>query len=263
MHVSTLLRRLFLYSVLCFLTGCSTVREEPKLILRANQVQVKDGESIYTIAARHGLTPRQLMQVNQLTTTHVNVGEILLIPPKEMFQKQRENTYIPPSTFDLKTDVSSEISGAKMIAIPEAATAPQPLIEKRTSDFIWPLSGPVLQAFGKAPGALSLGITIGGGLGDDVCAVKDGIVAYVGDDLPDYGLLVLVRHVCGTVSVYGNLSEILIEKDAEVRQGQVIGKVGNSGMKKEGPRLYFELRRPKDRDDKKPKAVNPLPYLSQ
>ena len=257
--------RLFCYGVVLFLAGCTSVPETQKLVLRKNQVQVKEGETLYTIAARHKVTPRQLMQANNLQSTAIAAGEILTIPSQEMLQAQAKAAvrYVPLEGLDVKKDITSEISQAELADVSTSAAVAAPVIEKRTSEFVWPVKGPVLQSFGKAPGALSLGITIGAPLGADVYAVKDGVVAYVGDDLQDYGLLILVKHACGTVSVYGNLAENpRVKKDDDVSQGQVIAKTGQSGFKQETPRLYFELRRPKNQDDKKPKAVNPVPYLA-
>ena len=44
-------------------------------------------------------------------------------------------------------------------------------------------------------------------------------------------------------TLYGHLSELFVEPGESVRQGEVIGRVGSTGLST-GPHLHFELRRP-------------------
>ena len=56
-----------------------------------------------------------------------------------------------------------------------------------------------------------------------------------------YGNLVIVDHGDGYFSLMAHLSTLTRARDEEVRRGDVIGTVGDSGSLK-GPYLYFELR---------------------
>jgi len=58
------------------------------------------------------------------------------------------------------------------------------------------------------------------------------------------GNLVIVRHPNGYTTSYGHLSRIAkgIRRGAEIRQGDVIGKVGSTG-RSTGPHLDFRIRR--------------------
>jgi len=270
---------LLLVMIFFILGGCA---QEPPLMLRENQVRVEEGQTIYMIAKAHKTTPRQIMLLNGLSSTHLKPGWIILIPPQSSFlwkeserviKEESNATAFNSTAFDasLERELKDEgdyeslpkLSDGRVSLESEKPMDPRPpLLEERNIEFLWPLKGPVLDAFGKASGARALGITVGGVGGADVRAAREGEVAYVGDDLKEYGLLILIRHPDQSVTVYGHLKEADVKKGTSVSQGQIIGKVGNSGIESLTPRLYFELRKPKNENDKKPKAVNPLPHLA-
>ncbi len=79
--------------------------------------------------------------------------------------------------------------------------------------------------------------------GTPVSTVADGAVIFAGYKGPN-GNLVIVRHPNGYTTSYGHLSRIAkgIRRGAEVRQGDVIGKVGSTG-RSTGPHLDFRIRR--------------------
>ncbi len=68
-----------------------------------------------------------------------------------------------------------------------------------------------------------------------------------------YGQLVIVNHGEGYHSLYGSLSEIFTKVGDIIRENQILGRVGNSGLI-DLPGLYFELRY-------KGKPLNPLQWL--
>lgn len=262
-----------LFSLLFLLLSACVAPDSPQLLLRSGQVRVKEGETIYMLAKRYHTTPRQIMRANFLSSTHIEPGWVLTMPPKKFGESEREES-LPVSEskqefFDFKqgendekTDPSQDATDFSFKKEEEKTIAELPLVSAKKDDFLWPLKGPVLEPFGKASGARALGITIGGRLGEDVMAAQEGEVAYTGKDLSEYGLLILVRHPDQSVTVYGHLDASLVERGEHVDKGQAIGKVGNTGIPSLSPRLYFELRKAKSETDKKPKALNPLPYLS-
>jgi len=78
--------------------------------------------------------------------------------------------------------------------------------------------------------------------GTPVSALGDGVIDFAGHR-GDYGNLVIVRHRNGYSTWYGHLSRITegIRKGARVAQGDVIGRVGSTGLAT-GPHLHFEMR---------------------
>ncbi|MDQ2669226.1 MAG: peptidoglycan DD-metalloendopeptidase family protein [Gemmatimonadota bacterium] len=76
--------------------------------------------------------------------------------------------------------------------------------------------------------------------GTPVMAAGDGTVIRAGR-AGGYGNLIEVRHKNGVTTRYGHLSRILVKKGQRVRQEQIIGKVGATGLAS-GPHLHYEFR---------------------
>jgi murein DD-endopeptidase MepM/ murein hydrolase activator NlpD len=88
-----------------------------------------------------------------------------------------------------------------------------------------------------------LGIDYVAPLGTPVVSIGDGIVTFKGWK-GGYGRYIKIRHPNGYSTAYGHLSRYArgIRKGQRVRQGQVIGYVGTSGLST-GPHLHFEVMR--------------------
>ncbi|HET6535134.1 MAG TPA: M23 family metallopeptidase, partial [Sphingomicrobium sp.] len=93
------------------------------------------------------------------------------------------------------------------------------------------------------------GIDIGASWGSPIVAAADGRVIRAGW-AGGYGREVQIAHGGGLVSLYGHMSQIAAEPGSYVRQGQVIGYVGSSGLST-GPHVHFEVKQ-------NGTAVNPL-----
>ncbi|MGF1491333.1 MAG: peptidoglycan DD-metalloendopeptidase family protein [Microcoleaceae cyanobacterium] len=86
------------------------------------------------------------------------------------------------------------------------------------------------------------GTDIGADEGTPVVATYSGQVS-IADWLGGYGLTVILNHEDkAQESLYGHLSELFVKPGETVKQGEVIGRVGNTGMST-GPHLHFELRK--------------------
>jgi len=84
------------------------------------------------------------------------------------------------------------------------------------------------------------GLDIGASWGSPIVAAGDGRVVAAGW-AGGYGREVQIAHGSGIVSLYGHMSEIVAQPGSFVRQGQVIGYVGSSGLST-GPHVHFEVR---------------------
>jgi murein DD-endopeptidase MepM/ murein hydrolase activator NlpD len=135
---------------------------------------------------------------------------------------------------------------------PHAASTPAPAIaavDQATTDrgaapsFAWPLHGHVIADVAAAKtDQRDDGIDIAVPAGTDVRASADGVVAYTGDDLRNFGNLILVRHDGGFVTAYAHVDQILVKVNDQVHRGQVIAKSGSTGVVST-PLLHFEIRK--------------------
>ncbi|MNM49512.1 Murein hydrolase activator EnvC precursor [compost metagenome] len=72
-------------------------------------------------------------------------------------------------------------------------------------------------------------------------AVADGTVVF-SDWMTGYGMILIVDHGNGYMSLYAHNDALLRDAGARVRRGEAVAKVGNSGGQGVTA-LYFELRR--------------------
>lgn len=121
---------------------------------------------------------------------------------------------------------------------------------------VWPVRGNVSHRFGESlQGELRWkGMVISAPEGSEVKAIADGRVL-LADWLQGYGLVVVIEHGKGDMSLYGYNQSALVNVGAQVKAGQPIALVGTSGGQGE-PSLYFEIRR-------QGQAVNPQPWLGR
>ena len=108
----------------------------------------------------------------------------------------------------------------------------------------WPADGRIEQRFGqsRADGRLRWdGVLLAAGAGADVRAVHHGRVVYA-DWLQGMGLLVIIEHGNGYLSLYGHNQDIVADIGEWVTPGAVIAHVGDSGGRAT-PGLYFEIRK--------------------
>jgi murein DD-endopeptidase MepM/ murein hydrolase activator NlpD len=134
---------------------------------------------------------------------------------------------------------------------PRTASAPAPRLPARVETpapgeggrFSWPILGRVVETFGEKPGFRKVdGIEIEAAMGAAFGAAAAGTVAYVGNELPGYGWLVLVDHGGDWMTAYAYASRITVRPGQRVTRGQTLGAVGVGGRART-PRLHFQVRR--------------------
>jgi murein hydrolase activator len=142
---------------------------------------------------------------------------------------------------DVFADIPKQLSGAEPFASMRGRMA-------------WPLTGKIVTAFGAADesGRRSSGLLVSAKAGTPVHAVSHGRVAFA-DWLRGYGLMIIVDHGDGYLSLYGCNETLLKDVGDWVNAGETIATSGASGGQKTAG-LYFELRT-------KGQAVDPRKWL--
>ena len=107
----------------------------------------------------------------------------------------------------------------------------------------WPVSGSLVSAYGGTlpDGRKSEGVLIAAAAGTTVKAVADGRVVFA-DWMNGYGLILIVDHGNGYMSLYAHNDALLRDAGDDVKRGDPVASVGNSGGQGRAA-LYFELRR--------------------
>ncbi len=125
--------------------------------------------------------------------------------------------------------------------IPKRLAGEEPFAQLR-GRLAWPLHGKIAAGFSaQEPGAqVSQGVLIAANSGSEVHAVSHGRVVYA-DWLRGYGLLLILDHGDGYLSLYGYNETLLKDVGDWVNAGEVVATSGDSGGRKT-PGLYFELR---------------------
>ncbi len=118
----------------------------------------------------------------------------------------------------------------------------------------WPVSGRLIASFGqtRAGGVKWDGMLLAGASGTPVRAVYHGRVVYA-DWLSGLGLLTIIDHGDGYLSLYGHNERLYKEVGERVTAGDTIATVGDSGGRS-APALYFEIR-------KGGRPVDPRPWF--
>jgi lipoprotein NlpD len=193
--------------VASLLVGCAS--DPPR---NATTYTVRSGDTLYSIAWRHGLDYRKLAQAN-------GIGRDYAITPGQVLR----------------------LSGRKAVTAPAKPTTPAktaPIPAASAVNWLWPVrSGTVTRTTRPNGGQ---GLMIAGTVGDAVQAAAAGRVVYTGTGLLGYGQLVIVQHNETYLSAYGHTRTVLIREQDTVKAGQTIATMGAGPNG--APALYFEIR---------------------
>lgn len=230
---------------------------------------VQRGDTLYSIAMRHGLSVDELKRLNNITDpTQLRVGQQLALTnsvrqPMAADEDAPADVRVTPiavphpathaaprtetaSAETLKARDNTATSATSSAPVAAAAAPTKSTAAASGSRMIWPLKGKVLEDY-KANGK---GLDIAGTKGDVVVAAADGEVLFVGV-VKGYGNLVIVKHSPTLVTAYGNNERITVTNGTHVRAGQKIAELGSNGSQSA---LRFEVR-------EKGRPVDPMQFL--
>lgn len=183
---------------------------------------VQKGNSLQGLSLKFGVTMEDLLDVNELETSELSVGQVIFVPGAKL----------EPAALSR--------------AMGELFRSPLKTSYRLTSHF-----GPRADPF---TGARSnhTGVDMACPTGTPILAAASGTITYSGTS-PVFGYYVIINHGNGYQSLYGHMSKILAKKGQWVSQGTRIGLVGSTGYST-GPHLHFTVF-------KNGKLVDPLSLI--
>jgi murein DD-endopeptidase MepM/ murein hydrolase activator NlpD len=235
---------------------------------------VNPGDTLLSIAHRNHVSVAELAKANSLEpSAKLKLGMKLSVPgaksaavapiaqPAAVAAAQPAAAVAPPATkmAAVATDPQQKARLAQATTNIETPSAETPVKAAEATGalptFRWPVRGKMITAYGaKANGKANDGINLAVPEGTPVKAAEDGVVAYSGNELKNYGNLILIRHANGYVTAYAHASELLVKRGDTIKRGQTIAKSGQSG-EVGSPQLHFEIR-------KGSSPVDPLQFLN-
>lgn len=220
---------------------------------------VQRGDTLYSIAFRYGLDFRGLASANDVRGgATIYPGQRLrlvdnLVGSSAPVTSSRPEPARPPAVPPTNTQnkpkpVPPAVSSSPRPSVQPKAPSPAQTFD---GDWEWPVSGRILRGFSGSQYAHK-GIDIAGNMEQPVKAAGDGVVVYAGSGLVGYGKLLIVKHNERYLSAYAHNNRLLVEEGEQVKKGQVIARMGDTGT--DSVKLHFEIRK-----DGKP--VDPVTLL--
>jgi len=225
--------------------------------------KVKKGDTLYSIAWQYGLDYKQLAYWNNIKAPYIIfIGKKLRLASKYKQKKKttkskgkkvkKKAVKVSNKTKKKATAKKSTQKVKKKASNKKVKHSPKKVTKKNSSglNWIWPISGKVIQKFTPSKG--KKGIDIAAKMGIKVAASERGKVVYSGHGLTGYGLLIIIKHNSEFLSAYAHNSKLVVKEGEVVKKGQVIAFTGKTATDR--VKLHFEIR-------KNGKPVNPVKYL--
>ena len=221
---------------------------------------VSPGETLEQIAARAGVPPEDILEINGLSrASDVRPGRIIYVPGRSRAPGGATEG-VPGSTLPAAAPPPAGVAPPSSWPSPSSNLPPPALasvaVAPGSGRFRWPIyRAAVGSPFGTRAGRQHEGIDLPAPIGTPVYATAaDGQVVYAGSGIRGYGNLIVIQHEGDLLTVYAHNSELLVAQGDKVRVGQRIALVGRSGHAS-GPHLHFEVRSGQI-------PVDPVSYLS-
>lgn len=164
--------------------------------------KIRRGDTVWGIAKRYGVSRRDVLNVNRLSTSGIIfAGQKLFLPGVKSYER-----------------FGNPLRGRLMVTSKYGYRI-HPITRRRQ---------------------FHSGIDLRAKTGTRIYAAKSGKVIFVGR-YGGYGRLVIIKHDDGYTTRYGHLSRIKVNNGQKVNTNTVIGLSGNTG-RSTGPHLHFEVR---------------------
>ena len=241
------------------------VRNELKLEAKKENA-VSDSNSIDSKSASTDLSENNINNVKKNDVISTNASSVSGKDGKDGKNKMADNKSVSQNNQNNTTGQNNQNKQNKSNTENNGDASKNANSTENKAEFIRPVEGETAKIFSMDSLIYSetlqewvthRGIDIKAEKGAEVKAIADGTIKSIKTD-PRYGISIIIKHSKGFESVYAcllNEAQGLKEGDT-IKQGQVIGNVGNSGIfeSAEGMHLHFEMT--KDGD-----YVNPDIYV--
>jgi hypothetical protein len=202
---------------------------------------------LYWSLRRAGASPAIAADYLKAISTRIDVGEVA---PYDRFDfAVVEGINGEPDTLlyaGLDRAQFSDVQIMKWIVNGQAGWFDGSPEQQASAGLMAPVPGRITSSFGYRYhpilhfSRLHAGIDFGAAYGSPIAAAADGQVVGAGW-AGGYGRQVRIVHEGGLMTSYSHMSAIVAQPGTMIRQGQVIGYVGSSGLST-GPHLHFEVR---------------------
>lgn len=191
--------------------------------------RVVSGDTLYSIAQRHGMTVSQLRAVNNLQDENLRVGQTLHVTGTAVASTravQPTPVVTTTTTTSVTTTPTPSVSAPTITASGKTASH---------AGLTWqnPLAG---ASIGKAFSSSTRGVELQGSANQTVVAAADGQVIFSGNGPRGYGKLVVVQHSPNLLTAYSNGDNLIVKEQERVKRGQSLARLGSAG------KLHFEVR---------------------
>ncbi len=199
-----------LISCFFYMSGCAVISFTPVNLkqdaLPGFYHRVEKSQTLWKISRMYNINLDELMRINRLTDISIiEIGQMLFIP-----QCYKQNSH------------------ANTLA---------------SEDFIWPIKGKVVAAFGQITNnTVNRGINIQACGDSNVLAARSGKVIFCSEKFLTFGKSIIIDHGDGFSSVYTGNSKVLTKPGDMVVKGMVIAKISSIASNKNSC-LHFEIRK--------------------
>jgi lipoprotein NlpD len=189
---------------------------------------VRSGDTLWNLSQRYDTSVDAIRDANDdVDARAIRVGQKLWIPrggAKRPKQSGRNNV------------------AKSRTPDPDGGMQCSTLAQDEKLAFEWPVLGQLSSGYGPRGSGGHDGIDLRASEGTPIHAAEAGRVVYAGDEVGDYGKVIVIKHMGRWATVYAHNRKNLADEGQFVEKGDVIAEVGQTGNAS-GPHLHFEVRR--------------------
>ncbi len=226
--------------------------------MKITEYRVKPGDTISDIALEHGLNMDTILSFNNIPDVRLmQVGQLLRIPNRDGLRYTvrsgdslesiaRANGTTVNALLDANNLSTDVLNVGTSLFIPNARMSQLDLAFAIGDVFTYPTVGRLTSGFGFRPDPFTgqrrfhNGLDFANAIGTPIRASMAGRVVHIESQIGNYGKFIILQHARGYQTLYAHLDSFAVSVGQYVSQGQLIGRMGNTG-RSTGPHLHFSI----------------------